>query len=183
MFPEKNTKKKRRRKAGSESDGVAVFPLLLAPDSRAVWPRRFPHARVEQWPPVRAVVHLQRVHVVLYVKEPAGVALVHNLVERRGEVSKKLIPRRKASRTEAFASSSETMPKTLPRGDAPKPTQLSFSPMFPNYWSSSLDIGFWVIRAFGKWENCWRWSELWHWLWVWVWIWFKELCCFFFFFF
>ena len=45
-----------------------------------------------------------------------------------GDVSKKLIPRRKASRTEAFASSSETVPKTLPRGDAPKPTQLSFSP-------------------------------------------------------
>ena len=39
-----------------------------------------------------------------------------------GEVLKKLIPRRKASRTEAFASSSETVPRTLPRGDAPKPT-------------------------------------------------------------
>ena len=122
LFPEKKTKKKRRHRVGGESDGVAVFPLLLAPDAKVVWPRRFPHARVEQRPPVHAVVHLQRVHVVLYVEEPARVAPVHDLVERRGEVSKKLIPRRKASRTEAFASSSETMLKTLPRGDAPKPT-------------------------------------------------------------
>ena len=69
-----------------------------------------------------------------------------------------LIPRRKASRTEAFASSSETVPKTLPRGDAPKPTQLSFSPMFPSSRSSSLAIWFWVIRVFGIWANCWRWK-------------------------
>lgn len=55
-----------------------------------------------------------------------------------GEVSKKLIPKRKASRTEAKASSSETGPKTLPSGEAPKPTQLSLSPVLPSGRSSSF---------------------------------------------
>lgn len=55
-----------------------------------------------------------------------------------GEVSKKLMPRRKAWRTEALASCSETGPKTLPRGEAPKPTQLNFSPVLPSGRSSSL---------------------------------------------
>lgn len=49
-----------------------------------------------------------------------------------GEVSKKLTPRRKASRTAAKASCSETSPKTLPRGEAPKPTELSLSPVLPS---------------------------------------------------
>lgn len=49
-----------------------------------------------------------------------------------GEVSKKLIPILKAWVTVSMASSSETSPKTLPRGDAPKPTQLRFRPVFPN---------------------------------------------------
>lgn len=49
-----------------------------------------------------------------------------------GDVSKKLIPRVKARRTVAMASASETCPKTLPRGEAPKPTQLSLSPVLPN---------------------------------------------------
>lgn len=55
-----------------------------------------------------------------------------------GEVSKKLMPRRKASRTEPMASSSETGPKTLPRGEAPKPTQLSLRPVLPSSRSSTL---------------------------------------------
>lgn len=54
-----------------------------------------------------------------------------------GDVSKKLIPREKAWRTEAMASDSETTPKTLPRGEAPKPTQLSLSPVLPNGRRSS----------------------------------------------
>lgn len=48
------------------------------------------------------------------------------------------MPRRKASRTEASASSWETGPKTLPRGEAPNPTQLSFSPVLPSVRSSSF---------------------------------------------
>lgn len=55
-----------------------------------------------------------------------------------GEVSKKLMPSRNASRTVAIASSSETGPKTLPRGDAPNPTQLSLRPVFPSDRSSSV---------------------------------------------
>lgn len=49
-----------------------------------------------------------------------------------GEVSKKLMPRRKAWRTAASASSSETRPKTLPSGEAPKPTQLRSRPVRPS---------------------------------------------------
>jgi len=57
-----------------------------------------------------------------------------------GEVSKKLIPRRKASRTVATASSSATGPKTLPSGEAPKPTALTLSPVFPKARSSIFVI-------------------------------------------
>uniref|UniRef100_A0A2P2JIP2 L-galactose dehydrogenase family protein n=1 Tax=Rhizophora mucronata TaxID=61149 RepID=A0A2P2JIP2_RHIMU len=53
--------------------------------------------------------------------------------------------RRKASRTEETASCSETGPKTLPRGEAPKPTQLSFRPVFPRSRSSKLGRG--VVAA------------------------------------
>lgn len=58
-----------------------------------------------------------------------------------GEVSKKLIPRRKASRTVAMASSSDTGPNTFPRGEAPKPTELSLRPVFPSSRSSTLAAG------------------------------------------
>lgn len=58
-----------------------------------------------------------------------------------GEVSKKLIPRRKASRTVAMASSSDTGPKTFPRGEAPKPTELSLRPVVPSSRSSTLAVG------------------------------------------
>lgn len=54
-----------------------------------------------------------------------------------GDVSKKLIPRLKAWRTVAMASDSDTCPKTLPSGEAPKPTLLSLSPVLPNDRSSS----------------------------------------------
>lgn len=54
-----------------------------------------------------------------------------------GDVSKKLIPRVKAWRTVAMASDSDMCPKTLPRGKAPKPTQLSLSPVLPSGRSSS----------------------------------------------
>lgn len=53
-------------------------------------------------------------------------------------MSKKLMPRRKARRTEPTASSSETGPKTLPRGEAPNPTELSFSPVLPSGRSSRV---------------------------------------------
>lgn len=36
-----------------------------------------------------------------------------------------------------MASDSETTPKTLPRGEAPNPTQLSLRPVLPNGRSSS----------------------------------------------
>lgn len=58
-----------------------------------------------------------------------------------GEVSKKLMPRRNASRTAATASFSETAPKTLPSGEAPKPTQLRRRPVLPNGRSSNLRSG------------------------------------------
>jgi hypothetical protein len=61
--------------------------------------------------------------------------------ETYGEVSKKLMPRSKASRTEEMASCSETGPKTLPRGEAPKPTQLSLRPVFPKGRSSRFGCG------------------------------------------
>lgn len=54
-----------------------------------------------------------------------------------GEVSKKLIPRVKAWRTVAMASDSDIAPKTLPRGEAPNPTQLSLCPVLPSGRSSS----------------------------------------------
>lgn len=57
-----------------------------------------------------------------------------------GEVSKKLMPDWKARRTEALACSSETEPKTLPRGDAPNPTLLSFSPVLPSSRNSILSL-------------------------------------------
>ena len=44
---------------------------------------------------------------------------------RRGEVSKKLIPKWKASWTKAMVSSSFTFPNTFPREDAPNPKDLT----------------------------------------------------------
>lgn len=59
------------------------------------------------------------------------------------------MPSRNASRTVAIASSSETGPKTLPRGDAPNPTELSFKPVFPSDRSSSdcsISVMDWLFR-------------------------------------
>lgn len=53
-------------------------------------------------------------------------------------MSKKLMPREKARRTAELASSSETAPKTFPRGDAPNPMQLSFRPVSPRSRRSSF---------------------------------------------
>jgi len=63
------------------------------------------------------------------------------------------MPRRKASRTEEMASCSETGPKTLPSGEAPKPTQLSLRPVFPRGRSSRFGCGYaiWLI-----WKKFWR---------------------------
>lgn len=53
-----------------------------------------------------------------------------------GEVSKKLMPCRNASLTVATASTSATGPKTLPRGEAPKPMELTLRPVLPRGRSS-----------------------------------------------
>ena len=63
-----------------------------------------------------------------------------------GEVSKKLMPCRNASRTVATASTSATGPKTLPRGEAPKPTELTLRPVFPRGRSSILAWGVDIAR-------------------------------------
>lgn len=53
-------------------------------------------------------------------------------------MSKKLMPREKARRTDEMASSSEMAPKTFPSGDAPNPTQLSLRPVSPRSRDSSF---------------------------------------------
>lgn len=74
-----------------------------------------------------------------------------------GEVSKKLMPRRRAVRTAARASSGDTWPKTLPRGEAPNPTQLSMRPVFPNSLRSSF-VG--VDVAIGELDRIDLWLEI-----------------------
>lgn len=61
------------------------------------------------------------------------------------------MPRWKAWRTEALASSSDTAPKTLPRGEAPKPTELSLRPVLPSGRSSSFECGKAIVLQSYKW--------------------------------